>query len=76
MTIDTKDPVPGHTVSVLKHTLAYTSGQKGRKKGALRVAPYYEEKQIIDGHSVDITDVLDEFWYAGYDGLPMPEEKL
>jgi hypothetical protein len=75
MAIDTKDPAPGHTLSVLKHVAAYTSGQNGRKKSALRVAPYYEEKEIRDGRRVDITDVLDEFWYAGYDGLPMPEDK-
>jgi hypothetical protein len=52
----------------LAHT-AYQYGVHARVTGKLRVSPFYNEKMIgQDGSKIDITSVLDAFWYAGYDG--------
>lgn len=75
MAIDITAAVPGQPLSVLKHVMAYGRGKRDRNGGSMRITPYYEEKEIRDGRSVDVTDELDEFWYAGYDGLPMPKAK-
>jgi hypothetical protein len=59
----------------LNSTLAaYERGRIEKRSNLLRISPYYEERVIIDGRSVDITGQLDRYWYAGYDGLPMPKE--
>jgi hypothetical protein len=54
--------------------VAYIRGKHARTMGRVRIAPYYEEKRIVEGKSVDITAELDRCWYAGYDGKEMPEE--
>jgi len=53
---------------------AYALGKVAREKFRMRVSPFYEEREIRDGRRVDVTAERDRFWYAGYDGLPMPEE--
>lgn len=59
--------------ATVRYVMAYERGKTSRERGGIRVAPFYEEKEIRDGRSVNITDELDRFWYAGYDGLRMPE---
>ena len=42
-------------------------GEAAAKKGRMRVSPFYEEHAALDGKRVDITSMLDEGWYRGYD---------
>jgi len=48
---------------------AFDSGKKAQAKGAMRVSPFDEVKEVIDGRRVDVTDQLDQAWFAGYDAL-------
>lgn len=52
---------------------AYEAGKKAKRMDAQRVSPYYEEMGFICGMQVDLTAALDQYWFAGYDGKPMPE---
>jgi len=52
---------------------AYESGKVLRAKGRLRVSPFYEEREIVNGRKIDVTDQLDRYFFAGFDGQPMPE---
>lgn len=53
--------------------VAYEAGKDAHSKNRMRVSPFYEEREIRDGRRVDVTAERDRFWYAGYDGLPIPE---
>lgn len=53
---------------------AYEAGKIAREKSLMRVTPFYEEREIRDGRKVDVTAERDRFWFAGYDGLAMPQE--
>lgn len=49
---------------------AHAAGKKARSKGAMRVTPFYEVRQVVDGTNVDVTAELDRAWFAGYDESP------
>ena len=42
---------------------AFERGQKAAHYGFLRATPFYEERVLIQGKRVDITPMLDAFWY-------------
>ena len=42
---------------------AYENGQESKKKGFMRVTPYYENEQ------------LDKYWFAGYDDIKIEDVK-
>lgn len=48
---------------------AYAIGKLAPKAGRMRVSPFYQERAMIAGKWVDITPMLDAFWFAGYDGI-------
>ena len=52
---------------------AYEGGKRAREKLWSRTPPYYEEKEIVDGRRVDITEDLNKLWLAGYDNQPQKE---
>lgn len=52
---------------------AFERGREAAKFGFLRVSPFYNERVVIRGSRVDITPMLDTFWYAGFDGEPYPD---
>jgi len=52
---------------------AYERGRESAHYGFMRVSPFYGEKVLIRGKRVDITLMLNMFWYAGFDGEPYPE---
>jgi hypothetical protein len=65
-------PASGSEIFCKRCMMAYNKGIEGRRRGVIRVAPYFEEKEIFDGLSFDVTDQLDCCWYAGYDGRNYP----
>jgi len=53
---------------------AYDIGKLAKKAQRMRVSPFWNEQAMIAGKWVDITPMLDAFWYAGFDGTPIPEQ--
>ena len=53
---------------------AYDAGIEQRERFGLRVSPFYNDRVLIRGQRVDITELLDAFFYAGFDGEPYPEQ--
>jgi hypothetical protein len=53
---------------------ARKAGAKARNKGLMRVSPFYGVRIIVDGKRVDVTAKLDQAWFAGYDGVEVPEK--
>ena len=47
---------------------AYETGKWAKENFRTRVSPFYRERAMIRGKRIDITPLLDKFWYAGYDG--------
>lgn len=52
---------------------AYERGRDSAHYAMQRVSPFYNERVLIAGKRVDITPMLDAFWYAGFDGEPYPD---
>jgi len=46
---------------------AYFYGKRAKKKGWLRVSPFYEVREIRNGRREDITAELDAAFFKGYD---------
>ena len=53
---------------------AYDAGIEQRERIGIRATPFYNERVLIRGQRVDITTLLDAFFFAGYDGEPYPEQ--
>jgi len=53
---------------------AYNHGLASRENARMRVSPFYNERVLIAKKRIDITPLLDTFWYSGYDGEPYPEQ--
>ncbi len=53
---------------------AYEMGKEAKWALGLRVSPFYNERVLIRGQRVDITPLLDTFFFAGFDGEPYPEQ--
>jgi hypothetical protein len=53
---------------------AYERGRTAAYHGFLRVSPYYNNRVLIAKKRVDITPMLDTFWYAGFDGEAYPDK--
>lgn len=53
---------------------AYLHGIASRENARMRVSPFYNERVLIGGKRIDITLMLDVFWFAGYDGEAYPEQ--
>lgn len=47
---------------------AYASGQFAKRVNMMRTSPFYNVRVLIEGRQVDVTPMLDAFWYAGFDG--------
>jgi len=65
-------PVATNAPSLVRQ--AYEMGQEARTSLGLRVSPFYGERVLIRGRRVDITPLLDTFFFAGFDGEPYPEQ--
>jgi len=53
---------------------AYERGREAAEYRWLRASPFYSERVLIGGKRIDITPLLDAFWYAGFDGEPYPDK--
>lgn len=53
---------------------AYEMGQEAKAVLGIRVSPFYEQRVLIRGRRIDITPMLDTFFFAGFDGEPYPEQ--
>lgn len=53
---------------------AYEIGQNRASYGLFRASPFYCERVLIGGKRIDITPLLDAFFYAGFDGEPYPDK--
>jgi hypothetical protein len=53
---------------------AYEMGVEARGALGIRVSPFYNERVLIKGRRLDITPLLDTFFFAGFDGEPYPEQ--
>jgi hypothetical protein len=51
---------------------AYERGKEAAHYGFL--PPFYNERVVIAGKRIDITPMLDAFFYAGFDGEPYPDK--
>lgn len=45
-------------------------GAEAKKKGLMRVSPFYEERDFRDGNRVDVTAELSQAFMEGYDLCP------
>ena len=52
---------------------AFEMGRVARECMQVRVSPFYEERVLMKGRRIDITPMLDAFFFAGYDGEPYPD---
>lgn len=53
---------------------AYEMGVEARGALGIRVSPFYNERVLIKGRRLDITPLLDTFFFAGFDGEAYPEQ--
>lgn len=53
---------------------AFERGRDAAHFGFMRVSPFYDERVLINNKRIDITPMLDTFFYAGFDGEPYPDK--
>lgn len=60
-------------MNLVDNRRAYILGKLAKLRGHIRVSPFWQVKELVDGLLVDVTPERDRCWYAGFDGQSAPQ---